>query len=285
MQRVGAVIITYNNAAMLKNLLEDLLNQTRRPDEIIVIDNASLDSTESMVRGLFPDIHYVQLSENTGSAGGYHEGIKLACENNDIVWTLDDDVSVDKNALKELLKWVEILEKTENKLGVLRSWGESTAVFNYPQRINSFAWRGTLIKREVVKDVGLPRADYFMYAEDAEYSFRIAKNGYAMFWIPESHVIEKRNNGIIKLKLFRNETIVYADKFRLYYAFRNQINLYLCCHNWTGLIVSLAYTIKIIVLFTLIRRLNCIDEIKAIVKGVWDGFRGRLGKNQKYLPM
>lgn len=284
MQRVGAVIVTYNNASMLKNLLEDLLNQTRRPDEIIVIDNASSDSTESMIKGLFLSVHYVRLDENMGSAGGYYEGIKLACENNDLVWTLDDDVFVDKNALETLMKWLDILEKSE-QIGVVRSWLTESPSFSIPKRIKSFAWRGTLIKKEVIEGLGLPRKEYFMYADDVEYSFRIVKNGYAMFWIPESHVIEKRKDDKIRLKLFRNETIAYADKFRLYYAFRNQINLYLNYHNWADLIVSLAYAIKVIILFTLIRRLNCINEIKAVAKGVWDGLRGKLGKNQKYLPM
>lgn len=284
MQRVGAVIVTYNNASMLKNLLEDLLNQTRRPDEIIVIDNASSDSTESMIKGLFLSVHYVRLDENMGSAGGYYEGIKLACENNDLVWTLDDDVFVDKNALETLMKWLDILEKSE-QIGVVRSWITESPSFSIPKRIKSFAWRGTLIKKEVIESLGLPRKEYFMYADDVEYSFRIVKNGYAMFWIPESHVIEKRKDDKIRLKLFRNETIAYADKFRLYYAFRNQINLHLNYHNWADLIVSLAYAIKVIILLTLIRRLNCINEIKAVAKGVWDGLRGKLGKNQKYLPM
>ena len=112
-QKIGAVIVTYNNAPMLKLLLEDLLLQTRKPDEIIVIDNASFDNTASMIRE-FSSIRFTRLEENLGSAGGYYEGLKIACERNDFVWTLDDDMIVNEDALEVLEKWWGILNHTHN---------------------------------------------------------------------------------------------------------------------------------------------------------------------------
>ena len=52
------VIVTFNNVIMLMDLLNDLRIQSRLPDEIIVVDNASLDQTESMVKVNYPAVNY-----------------------------------------------------------------------------------------------------------------------------------------------------------------------------------------------------------------------------------
>ena len=39
MNRIAAVVVTYNNNEMLRCLMEDIMAQTRLPDEIIVVDN------------------------------------------------------------------------------------------------------------------------------------------------------------------------------------------------------------------------------------------------------
>lgn len=282
MQRVGAVIVTYNKASMLNALLTDLLKQTRRPDEILVIDNASSDSTESMIKNFSHFVRYIKLPENIGSAGGYHEGIRLACEKNDLVWTLDDDVTMDSGALEELLKGLSASELLAGNTGVVRSWtGDDLPPFSSPKEIDSFAWRGTLIKREIIEDVGLPLKEYFLYADDVEYSFRIAKAGYAIFWIPESRVIEKRKENKESLKMFGNETIVYSDAFRLYYAFRNQVHLYWKYKEFRKFLVTVIYAIKVMLLLLISNRSG---DIFAVIKGVCDGLMSKLGKNLQYLP-
>ena len=82
--------MTFNNAEMLRSVIGAVVSQTRKPDEIVVIDNASPDNTREVVKE-FQDIRYIRLAENTGSAGGFYEGVKIASENNDFVLTLDDD--------------------------------------------------------------------------------------------------------------------------------------------------------------------------------------------------
>ncbi len=280
MQRIGAVIVTYNNASMLRSLLGDILSQTRRPDEIIVIDNASRDSTRSVADEFSHDVRYVLLPENIGSAGGYCEGIGLAVENNDLVWTLDDDVSAGKNALESLEKWLDILSKN-NRVGAVRSWPTEVAPFEAPKQIDSFAWRGTLIKKSAIDAIGLPTKEYFLYGEDVDYSFRIADAGYAMFWVPESRVIENRKVNMAYLELWGIKTTVYKDGFRLYYGFRNQIHLYLRHKKYGHLFRTLGYSVKVVLLLLFVEQRA---DIKAVFHGMLDGFRSKLGKNREYLP-
>jgi len=281
-QRIGTVIVTFNNATMLRSLLEDLLSQTRKPDEIIVIDNASSDDTEAMIKE-YPHFRYIKFEENLGSAGGYYEGLKTACENNDFVWTLDDDMSLNENALEVLERWWYILEKN-GQLGAVRSWVGHVPDLLDPIKINSFAWRGTFIKKEVIQDVGLPLKEYFLYAEDDEYGHRITKKGYNMFFIPESQITEMRIEDKMIFNVWGKRRRLYKDKFRFYYAFRNQIDLYLRYKEFYNLIKTFSYAIKVIFLIIFLKHFKGIGIIKAVLDGIWDGLSSNLGKNQKYLP-
>jgi rhamnopyranosyl-N-acetylglucosaminyl-diphospho-decaprenol beta-1,3/1,4-galactofuranosyltransferase len=282
MQRIGTVIVTHNNVTMLRYLIEDLLRQTRKPDEIIIIDNASSDETE-FVQSEYPQLHYIRLHENLGSAGGYHEGLKAACKYNEFIWTLDDDLILNERALEYLEKWWNIL-KINVPLGAVRSWIGHQPESLKPIKISGFAWRGTYIKKSVILDVGLPFKEFFLYAEDEEYSLRISKKGYNMFLIPESLIAERRVEDKMILNIFGKRSFFYKEKFRYYYAFRNQINLYLRHKESYNLFKTFCYAIKVIFLFFLIKPNKSIGIVKAILDGVWDGLISKLGKNQKYLP-
>ncbi|MCJ7546615.1 MAG: glycosyltransferase [Deltaproteobacteria bacterium] len=267
---------------MLRSLIEDLLRQTRRPDEIIIIDNASSDNTGPMIEE-YEHISYFRLQENLGSAGGYYEGLKIACERNNFVWTLDDDMIVKEDALALLERWWRILEK-DYRLGALRSWVGQASKTAEPIKINSFAWRGTFLKREVILNVGLPLKDYFLYADDDEYAHRIKKKGYAMFFIPPSNIKERRIEDKIRFNSGVKKIVLYKEKFRFYYAFRNQIDMYLRYKEFYRLFKTFCYAAKVIFLFILIKRFESTGIIRSVFDGIWDGWRSNLGKNQKYLP-
>ena len=143
--RVIAVIVTYNNATMLAKLIHDLLSQTYPLDQIIVVDNSSTDSTLKLLKDSFPKLSYVRMNENTGSAGGYYEGIKAAHEACDLIWTLDDDVRLEKNSLEKLVEGLKELDSTL-KVSSVRSVGEGHP-YTFPTRLEFFPWCGTLVPR------------------------------------------------------------------------------------------------------------------------------------------
>ena len=76
MKNVGAVIVTHNNVRMLQALLKELEGQVLSLNEIVVIDNASIDTTQGMIQENYPRLLYIRLESNRGSAGGYYEGIR-----------------------------------------------------------------------------------------------------------------------------------------------------------------------------------------------------------------
>src|SRR5215813_3941034 len=76
--RVAAVVVTYNRRDLLLESLAAVLAQTRAPDSVIVVDNASEDGTAAAVREGFPGVQVAELARNSGGAGGFAAGLALA---------------------------------------------------------------------------------------------------------------------------------------------------------------------------------------------------------------
>ena len=89
---VAAIIATHNGRSRgyLVEALESVLGQTLRPAEILVIDDASTDSTAAMVGERFGTaVRVVSLPENVGPSGARNHGVRLAQTR--FVAFLDDD--------------------------------------------------------------------------------------------------------------------------------------------------------------------------------------------------
>jgi rhamnopyranosyl-N-acetylglucosaminyl-diphospho-decaprenol beta-1,3/1,4-galactofuranosyltransferase len=281
-KRVTAVIVTYNNALMLGELLRDLQSQTRKVDEIIVVDNASSDGTDRLMKSDFPSVRYIRLFENTGSAGGYHEGMKAALQSSDLIWTLDDDVRLSSDSLEELIKG---LEKLDPKLpvGSVRSVGKRCDE-SPPSRLEFFPWRGTLLKTEIIRKIGLPLKDLFIYGEDLEFAMRFNAFGFYCYWIPSSVCTEVRLEGKDDFHLFGKSVRVYSLPFQLYYAFRNNLYLFLLYRNYHRALRTALYGIKATAFIGFLDKNRGRAKILAIWRGLLHGVTGRLGKNKAYIP-
>lgn len=248
MTEITAVVVTYNRKKLLRGCIEAILTQSRQPDHILIIDNASTDGTKELITSDFENvsiIQYVRLEENTGGAGGFYEGIRLAyAQGSDWVWLMDDDTYPTPHCLEELIKGIQLLtERGKGKrIGFVSSavFGSSGESMNVPEidvskdengcpswytyldggivRICNATFVSTLINAKAIKCCGLPCKDYFIWGDDIEYTTRISRfygNGY---FIGGSKAIHKRT---IPKELSLD---VETDKYRiqnLYYLVRN----------------------------------------------------------------
>lgn len=79
--RISVVIVTFNGRERLERALASLDSQTRVPDEIIVVDNASSDGTLEMLAARFPDVIVSKQAENLGFGRAVNVGVTLATGN------------------------------------------------------------------------------------------------------------------------------------------------------------------------------------------------------------
>lgn len=253
--QVCAVIVTYNRKALLEECLTALAGQSRRPDRILVVDNASSDGTADMVRADHPHVELLPLAENIGGAGGFHEGLRAAHERGvEWVWLMDDDTIPGPEALQELLKasdavvglaapllmaskvvWTDgrLHPMNEAKFKTDREgFVDSCALGLLPLRQATFV--SLLVHRLAIDSFGLPLKHYFIWSDDLEYTGRILKNHASGWYVPDSVVLHKTKEP---------HTAVTEAGGRFYFHVRNM--LYMARGSaWTPLE-------KLVVLWTL----------------------------------
>ncbi|MGC3873527.1 glycosyltransferase family 2 protein [Halomonas sp. GXIMD04776] len=255
MQKIFAVILTYNRKDLLKRCMEAVYSQTRQCDGVIVIDNASTDGTEQqLLESAYPNLKVYVLSSNIGASGGFNAGFRLAYQNGaDFIWVMDDDVIPNPDTLSCLLKADEKLQrKNINRAYLLSSaYTESGLVTNtpglslqeneigylsWPEMIEHGmvpVWRATfvsiLLPRSTLTKYGLPIASMFIWGEDSEYTLRVTRDNPG-FLIGESKVLHLRQeNGPINIlsennpgrmkyhKYFMRNKIFITRKYSLHY--------------------------------------------------------------------
>jgi len=174
---VLAIVLTYNAPASLLDCLGALKAQTRRPDAVLVIDNASaVPAADAVESAELPASWVTVLRQriNTGPAGGHAAGLReFIRAGQDAAWVMDDDCIPEPDCLERLLE--KGLRKPEfQPFFVFPNWVQPDGTVSYYP-----AWCGFLIAREIVEKVGLPMEELFWWVEDTEYlMWRIPRAGH-----------------------------------------------------------------------------------------------------------
>ena len=217
-ETVAVVVVTYNRAELLVGMLDGLAAQTRRPDAVIVIDNASTDHTREVLdaRTDLP-LHVTTTESNLGGAGGFHLGVRAAWDEGfDRVWLMDDDVvpapgclavlmAVDEDcliAVREDLSGA-LVEKAavdfdlRNPLAIKpkRASVDST----YADRasmpdlveVHNVAFEGFMARRRIIEEIGFPDPSFFIFYDDADYAIRAREAGHHIWAVRDAVLVRQ----------------------------------------------------------------------------------------------
>ena len=97
--KISTVITLYNLEKYIDEAIQSVLRQTRQPDEIIVVDDCSIDGAADIVAKYRDRIIYVRQEKNIGNLRNALSGLKAAT--GDIVAFLDGDDVWMSNKLKQ----------------------------------------------------------------------------------------------------------------------------------------------------------------------------------------
>jgi rhamnopyranosyl-N-acetylglucosaminyl-diphospho-decaprenol beta-1,3/1,4-galactofuranosyltransferase len=220
-ETVAVVVVTYNRAALLTRMLAGLAALRRRPDAVIVVDNASTDHTATVLDTVTDlPLQVIRPEENLGGAGGFHLGVEAAYEQGfDRIWMLDDDVVpapdclsvlmavdpdkadclmvtredlrgrlVEKAAITfDLLNPLKIKPKTamvETTYGIRDRMPALVELQNVP-------FEGFMLRRRVVEAIGLPDADFFIFYDDVDYALRARRAGFRIFAVRDAVLVRQ----------------------------------------------------------------------------------------------
>ena len=99
---MAAVVVTYNSASDVPQLIDDLrLAACDRPIRLIVVDNQSSDDTVNVVRA-HDDVILVESGGNLGYAGGINAGLPFVGSCDDVL-ILNPDLALAPGAVTRLL--------------------------------------------------------------------------------------------------------------------------------------------------------------------------------------
>ena len=113
---VSIIIATYNRAHYIGRAIQSVLNQTYQDFEVIIVNDASTDDTEEVVKSFNDErLRYIQLSKNSGGAPvPRNAGIRAA--RGEYIAFLDDD---DEWLPEKLEKQVNKFKSVSSDVGVV----------------------------------------------------------------------------------------------------------------------------------------------------------------------
>ncbi len=240
----------------LESIQKALLNI---PHEIFVVDNASVDGSVEMIKKQFPQIKLIENNSNIGFAAANNKAMKEA--GGEFVVLINPDTIVQEDTFFSLIKFMEShpdagaatckilnpdgsfsvdsrhsiptpLTAFWKQIGLNRLFPGSKTFARYNltymdeneiNPVDAISGSFMFIRRVVFKNVGFLDEDYFMYCEDVDYCYRIAREGWKIYYVPESSIIHykgestKKNNLDYVLNFNKSLYIFYKKHFHKKY--------------------------------------------------------------------
>jgi rhamnosyltransferase len=301
--RVLAHIHTFNDADIIDRTIEAVLRQTRPVDGLLIVDNASTDST--VERPSLRNAVVLRHRENLGTSGAVVTGFRFALERDyDWIWIFDADSVVRPDALERLLGlyagWPRSLQDETGFLACLpRNQRDDQpyhgGVFSrhgiilvrpppeenyYPCHVT--IWSGCLYRLAAVRKIGLPDPNYVLDWGEFEYSYRVMRAEYKGF-IYQDAVLQHNIRGNpslnpINLKLGPIYRTFYEfPPIRCYYTCRNALYfaLYEAAEGF-DMLRGMAWRVLLLTLNFLLRPRNHGGQILACLRGIWHGVTGNI---------
>lgn len=212
-----AIMPTHSRRVMMQNAIESVLEQTIKPDLMIVLDNGSIDGTKAALVELCAvagkknvSLTVIRSELNLGASGGMKFLIEKALEKNpDWIWFVDDDAVAEQTALEKLIQSEKyqdqsayiLTSKIVNQDGIWTSENrparfiESSFDFqgideneiqgNKPIQVDTGGYCGWFVRSKCFSEFGFPKAELYFWFDDIEYVVRVSRKK-KVYLIPDS---------------------------------------------------------------------------------------------------
>ena len=282
---VSIVALNFNQTEITCAFLASTKTLTYPNFETIIIDNAStVDPSDRIQQGNYPNVRLIVSKENLGFTGGNNLGMREA--KGDYVLIVNNDTEVTPDLLE---KSVAPFAQDEN-IGVV---SPKIKFYDHPDIIQYAGFRpmnpytgqtgaegnqevdrgqhdtpgetsgahgaAMMVKREVIEKVGMFAEKFFIYYEEWDWSARIRRAGYTIYYQPEATIYHKESM-----------TMGKESAIKAYYHTRNRI-LYMRRNSEKGpLIVFTLFLVCFVIpkaILNYVRKLQ-FKHLKAFVNGV-----------------
>ena len=235
--RASLVVVGYNSAGFLSRCLESLLASDLPASqfEVLVIDNASADSTVATAeafRDRFPYLTVVRNETNVGFPAAVNQAASMA--RSPFLVLLNPDTTVERAWLRELLAPLD----KDPAVAVAGSrvingdgpglyaaalevlYGGVCVVHEGDRRTDAVSGCALAVRLDVLRQIGGFDAELFLYGEDLDLGHRVRAAGYRIAYAPASvvhHSAVRRDRASTRAYMYymaRNRTLVCVRNYR-----------------------------------------------------------------------
>jgi hypothetical protein len=251
---LSIIIVSYNTKDVIRNCLSSIYqNHPELPFEIIVVDNNSLDESQKVLEREFPDVILITNSENVGFARANNQGIEISkgkyililnpdtvlfpgaldrmlayMEKNPDIGAITPKIWLDeRKTLQSCILHPFTIGNyifVHSPLGrvfrhncVLKKlWKKDIEIWlaKDPLEVDCIAGTCIMVRREVLKNVGLLDENFFMFFEDVDWCLRMKEAGWSLFLLPEAEIMHIAHQSISdrKSEIHHNSQAYYLRK-------------------------------------------------------------------------
>ena len=285
--QVSVIIVNWNTGTYLKRCILSLSKQIMPPCEVIIVDNASTDSSAVGLEECYPHVKVVRLDKNIGFAAANNHAVRLVSEECEWLALLNPDAFPEPT-------WLESLMDAVKHHPEYAFFGSRLMNANEPSNydgtgdiyhISGLVWReghgnaadastlkmkeifspcaaAALYRRSAMLEVNGFDEDYFCYVEDVDLGFRLRLLGYRCLYVPDAvayHVGSASTGG-------------QRGDFAVYHGHRNLVWTYV--KNMPGALFWLLLPLHIALNLVTTIRFSLQGQGAVILKAKWDALCG-----------
>lgn len=250
---ISIIIVNYNVREFLRGALESVsrsLNAGGLVGEVMVVDNASTDGSQEMVRRDFPNVKLYDLPKNIGF--GKANNIAMRDAVGDFLLILNPDTIVGEDTLRVMVDYMrshpecgvsgcKLLNADGSfqiscRRGFPTPWASFTKLFglsslfpnsplfsqynltylpdNQTYEVDALAGAFMLLSRDAYMKTSGFDEDYFMYGEDLDLSYRIKKAGFKVMYVHATSTIHFKGESTRRSVM--NEVKVFYEAMHIF---------------------------------------------------------------------
>lgn len=298
--KVFIIILNWKNAPDTIECLESVFRLNSDRFQVIVCDNASSDNSiatisqwlsernlsktllneselDAIKSPLTTDIVIISNLQNCGYAGGNNRGLRYIFsvgDENDYLWIINNDTTLDAEALNSLLSEASkrsevsffgstIMEFTNRDiiqtqggdhyypwLGLTRhiggglNLGHQHPQLNVERAMSYVSGAAVFVRLSAARRLGLMTEDYFLFFEEADWATRARRLG-MKFGYASASLVYHKVGATVGTKVFTRRKSQLAD----YYGVKNRLIITKKFFTWA------LPTVYLVIFFTLLKRL------------------------------
>jgi GT2 family glycosyltransferase len=218
---VAVVVVNFNAGPELVECLETVHAQRFPRDvEVVVVDNASTDTSLLLAQDRFGELAVIENRRNHGFAAAFNQGVRATRA--PYVLSLNFDVRLDPGFLAEAVRAIESDPAAGSVAGKLHKFrGEDHAVldstgitffqmfpadrgenkrdvgqYDRPEPVFGASGAAALYRREMLEDTRIGDdyfdEDFFQVVEDVDLAWRAQKAGWKCLYAPKATALHRR---------------------------------------------------------------------------------------------